>query len=259
MFKEQLNFHHGTFTLDNGECFSYTEDSFHTLECTATDALGNSVTNTWMDVVDAKAPITTLSYGGPQYTDGTSQWIDGVSTVVLTAEDQTPHPVNGLTTYYRYRIVDDSNCANPGSVQWEPTSKQAEGWMEYETPFTMEESCHVIEYYSVDALENSEDVQHKFVFVDKTAPELFKEVGKPNHDCNGLWEDITGECQEGWDWIVTVETPIFLSCEDQLPHPSGVNELCYRIFWDGNLQVQNGLSEKYKTAMAGFVLIVKTS
>jgi hypothetical protein len=228
----QLQGHHGTFTLEDEECFSYTEDSFHLLECTATDALDNSKKVQWLDVVDAKKPVTTLTYTGPHYTNGEAQWIDGVSTVVLTAEDQTPHPVEGVTTKYRYGVVDNSYCY--GTAEGKTSLEGA--WTVYTVPFVIpEESCHLIEYYSSDALANVESIKQEFVFVDKTAPELLKEVGKPSHDCNGVWEDVTGKCEEGWDWIVTMDTPIYLSCNDKEPHPSEVDKLCYKISWDGTV------------------------
>jgi hypothetical protein len=220
--------------LDEEGCFNYKEDSFHTLECTATDALGNSDTETWMDIVDAKAPMTTLSYTGPHYTDGESQWIDGVSRVVLSAIDPQPHPVEGVITKYRYSVVDDKYCYGDYDLKTlSEYDEEEDSWTVYTEPFGMEESCHLIEYYSTDALGNAESIKQEFVFVDKTKPETSKEVGKPSHDCDSVWEDVTGKCEEGWDWIVTTDTPIYLSCNDVGPHPSGVDELCYKITWDG--------------------------
>ena len=105
----------------------------------------------------------------------------------------------------------------------------------YTEPFGMEESCHLIEYYSVDALGNTEDVEQEYVFVDKTAPTPMKVVGTPSHSCDSLWEQISGECQENWDWIITMDTEIELSCNDEGPHPSGTEELCWRLTYDGEI------------------------
>lgn len=224
----QLESHHGTFTLNDGECFKYTEDSFHSLECTATDALGNSNTVQWLDIVDAKAPVTTLTYTGPYYESEGSKWIDGVSEVVLSAMDSPPHPVNGVTTYYRYGIVDDEYC--DGTAEGETSLEGA--WTVYAEPFKMDESCHLIEYYSTDALANVESIKQEFVFVDKTAPTP-KITVNGAHNCDSLFG--SGQCEEDWDYLGPMETTVTLSCEDQLPHPSGVSGFDYRIIWDGDV------------------------
>lgn len=231
-----------TDVLDEQGCFSYAENSFHELVCTATDALGNSGTLTEKDVVNLVAPTTTLSYTGPQY-GCFPKWIDTESRVVLTAIQGNPgHPTPGdIATYYRTEIVDDSWCDGTSESQWQETSKESQDWAEYTEPFGLDESCHVIEYYSVDALGNSEDVNVRFVFSDHTAPEAIKEVGEPRDKC------IFG-CTplENWyenpeldiDYEITMDTPIYLSCEDQAPHPSGVGDvqssgIMYRIVMDG--------------------------
>ena len=225
--------------LDDG-CFTYGEDSWHELSCTATDALGNSETLTEKDIVDTLAPLTKVSYGGPYYENKGVQYIDGISTVVLTAEDPQPHPVGVDKTYYRQSVVADSHCY--GQQVKELVSLGDAPFMEYLAPFKLEESCHLIEYYSVDKLGNKEVVKQEFVFVDKTAPVLHKEVGKPSHECTSS-DKKSGFCEKNWDWIVTMDTPIKLSCEDQTPHPSGVKELCYRILWDGEIQLPKGIQE----------------
>jgi hypothetical protein len=216
--------------LDENNCFHYAEDSQHTLNCNAQDALGNSGSQTWNDVVESQAPITALNYEGPYYTDQVSEWIDGVSKVVLSSSDPAPHPSGVDKTFYRYYIVDDSFCLK--TAEGKPTAPTDLGWTLYEAPFSMDESCHAIEFYSVDKLGNEETAKTNFVFVDKTAPLTNKVVGKPSHKCT------TGDskCQTGWDWIVTTDTKIELSCTDQLPHPSGAAQLCYRITLDGDPQ-----------------------
>ncbi|MBN2203169.1 MAG: hypothetical protein JW700_03215 [Candidatus Aenigmarchaeota archaeon] len=54
-------------------------------------------------------------------------------------------------------------------------------WKLYDgTPITKDqESCHVLYYFSIDELGNVEDMQYNCFFVDKTPPELSKEVGDP--------------------------------------------------------------------------------
>jgi hypothetical protein len=216
--------------LGENNCFHYTEDSNHVLNCEAKDALGNTGIKTWNDVVESVAPTTSISYEGPQYTDGKSLWIDGVSKVVLSAQDSEPHPSGVDTTYYRYYIVNDKYCV--GTQDEFVTPESVPSFSVYESPFSMDQSCHAIEFYSIDKLGNEETVKRSFVFVDKTAPLTSKVVGKPNHKCTVG----DNQCESDWDYTVTVNTPITLSCTDQLPHPSGVAKLCYRVTLDGNAQ-----------------------
>ncbi len=224
--------HHGNFTLQSGECFNYTEDSWHTLECYATDSLGNYNEEQWFDVVDAKAPETDLYFEGPYYSNNDGvQWIDTVSRVNLTASDVQPHPVGHVDTYYRVEQVADEYCWGDWD-NWSMTSKDSEGWMTYSEPFGVPESCHVIEYYSVDGLDNSESVEHEFVFSDHTAPEVDYSVGEPSYNCDSPFVS----CEENWDWKITMNTSVTLSCEDTGAHPSGIDELRYRVIWDGDVE-----------------------
>jgi len=222
------------FKLDQTGCFTFDEDSYHELHCWAYDALNNYDCGEDLyetDIVDSQSPITTLDYTGPEYEDF-PKWIDTASRVVLTAVDYPlSHPVGVDKIYYRYGIVDDSFCYGTNQDPFEGLSEE---WSIYEEPFGFpEQSCHAIEYYSVDFLDNEESINTEFVFVDKTAPTLIKTVGKPNHECTIL-DKTLGICDSDWDWKVTMETPIELSCVDEDVHSSGVDELCYRIVWDGD-------------------------
>ncbi len=234
--------------LDENGCFTYNEDSYHELHCWTEDALGNTADFYEADIVDTEAPYTWFEILGPSYGEF-PMWIDGVSRVELFARDSEPHPVGVESTYFRNELVDDNYCW--GEYQeWETTSKDDESWMTYAEPFGMEESCHVVEYYSVDKLGNEEDVKFFFVFVDKTAPVTVKEVGEPSSSCNFLqscepewnWSENSDLDEEQIptqiDWKVTLETPITISCNDQGDHPSGVGDsensgIWYRIVLDG--------------------------
>jgi hypothetical protein len=221
----QLNGHHGNFSLENEECFKYTEDSFHSLECTATDALGNSVKVQWLDVVDAKAPNITVKVEIPQY-ENEGLYISDDTKICVSAVDNTPHPVGfvELNCEYDWKNLSGDEWTNMGAI-----TLDEEGCF-----YFAENSYHKLRCTAVDALDNEAQLSQVFI-VDTLAPTLTKEVGNPSHDCNGVWEDITGKCEEGWDWIVTQSTPIYLSCNDVEPHPSNVDELCYKISWDGTV------------------------
>ena len=217
---------------------SFPQETEHELHITCWDALGNEVEDVETFYVDSSPPYTEKWYEGPyKYGSGPEEWINSISTIHLDAWDFPEHQTCAVgveETYWRNTLVDDSYCWNP------ETCYEAEGhgeWNLYEGPFTKdEESCHLIEYYSVDYLGHEEEVKQQGVFVDKTPPEAVKEVGEPSHNCHGLWEIITGKCEDHWDWIITMDTEIGLSCEDQGPHPSGTKEICYRWFLDGELQ-----------------------
>jgi hypothetical protein len=246
-------------TLENS-CFNYEQDSYHTLRCWTNDSLGNTNEMHWFDIVDSQAPVTNLEFEGPYYTndeeicegdwewiwwkhkwkwvetcetvDGDVQWIDGVSTVNLTAVDPEPHPVGVDKTFYRNGIIENKYCMGE---EWNGEYETLEqDWTEYSEPFHMNESCHAIEYYSVDTLGNTEVIKTEFVFVDKTAPENIKEVGEPSSQVNYTpvwnWYENPGQNIE---WEVTLDTPVTISCGDVGPHPSGIEGMWYRIVWDG--------------------------
>lgn len=196
--------------------FTFKEDSVHDLEVVCKDHLGNEGP---MDLeyfkVDSVPPETTKEYLGPFYESEEVHWIDTASRVKLTAVDGGPicH-VDGVKTYYDYGLVDDELC---WGMDDEPAIQIQHIWKNYTEPFPIpEESCHVIWYYSVDALGNTEDVKHQYVFVDKTPPAIAKDYVGPYFE------------YEGVEWINSL-TEIHMSAEDQDPHPSGLDTLEYRI------------------------------
>ncbi len=223
-------------TLDGDGCFNYYQDSFHSVRCVATDALGNSEELYEKDIVNSQAPTTTFGHEGPYYSEEGVQWIDTISTIGFTVEKgNQKHPTPGdVTTYYRYGTVDNEFCDGTNQEDWDGTYNEIEQeWTTYEGPFGLPESCHAIEYYSVDALGNTENANVEFVFSDHTAPELDLAVGESGINCNSIFSGWQCE-DENWDWKVTMDTSVTISCEDQDPHPSGVNEICYTIYWDGS-------------------------
>ncbi|MBI2084646.1 MAG: hypothetical protein HYT70_03495 [Candidatus Aenigmarchaeota archaeon] len=122
----------------------------------------------------------------------------------LSCSDQDPHPVGDETIYYRYN-VDGGEFTE---------------WVEYENSFSfLEDSAHVLEYYCLDALGNTGEVQSETDIVETVAPVTTKAVGQPS-SADGFW--------------VTTNTPITLTAEDQDPHPVGVDYINYEIWWDAN-------------------------
>ncbi len=206
--------------------FSFAEDSEHLIEIECTDIAGNKTTITETDKVDSTPPDSNKHFTGPLKIENGVEWIDGISTVVIESSDPDPteHGCNigEVKTYFNLSgPVDDSYCLN-SCEGWQTGIPNAsgDGWTEYTAPLAgIEEACHVLEYYSVDKIGNIEDVKTNCFFVDKTPPLVDKTVGDPQYVC---------EDGDNCDYYITSETPITLTCEDQLPHPSGDVVLSWR-------------------------------
>jgi|GEM_PF-4262044 len=197
--------------------FSFDEDSNHTLEYHCVDALGNEEeTHVQYYKVDTNPPNTTKSYGTPFHTDGLHEWIKTTTPITLTVTDQGACAVDNVTTYYMNTLVDASYCEEPETCI--PLHDYEDpGWIEYTGPFFKEEeSCHMIEYWSIDALGNRETIKAQCVSVDDTPPETTKSFGEPN--CS------PERCDSEY-WTVNSSTPFTLTATD---NKAGVNETYYR-------------------------------
>ncbi|MBI2045561.1 hypothetical protein HYT23_05885 [Candidatus Pacearchaeota archaeon] len=231
----------------NTGCFQYGQDSYHELYCWTEDALGNTdydeqeCTNGELntgqlceaDIVDTQPPVIEKTITGPWFgncppeNEGDECYVDTETRIMVDAVDPGPHPVNDVLCSYEYQ----TRCAEGDDC--EETSGGSNGLLE--VPFEIsfpEESFHDLWITCWDALGNEVTDFESFI-VDKTAPALNKTVGTPNFNCEN---DLFGKCEEGWDYIIPMDTPITMSCEDQEPHPSGVKELCYSVTLDGVLQ-----------------------
>ncbi|RLG18957.1 hypothetical protein DRN63_00655, partial [Nanoarchaeota archaeon] len=108
--------------------------------------------------------------------------------------------------------------------EWSEEEGCPSDWNVYEGPFTIpEESCHVIEYYSIDNLENVEEVKYQQVYVDNTAPETTKVIGEPKIPCSE---------EEECNYHISQSTEITLSCVDVGEHQSDSVRICYRYSVD---------------------------
>jgi len=218
--------------------FSFPEESMHTLEYYCTDLLGNEEQhNTQILYVDHTKPVTTHSYGTPYYTDDVSEWITQQTPITLTADDGDVNHDSGVDeTFWRTSLIDDAYCSGELDCQdaeWigilgDPTGLGI--WFTYYEPFTIgEDSCHLIEYYSVDNVEKTEDVKKACVYVDTAAPESEKDVGEPKHMCDKSEFVHYGMPPDGC-WYITQETPLTLTCEDTMPHPVGNEKIYWRYY-----------------------------
>ncbi len=224
-------------TYDWDYDWDFDEDSVHVIEIKCTDVVGNKTVVTESDKVDDTPPVTTKVVSEPKKIDSGVEWIDSVTEISLSAEDkgETCH-IGVENTFYNIIQAEDSYCWEQ-CAGWQPgiPNREGEGWTQYTGPISdIAESCHVMEYYSVDKIGNIEDVKVNCFFVDKTAPEQIKTIGEPNVPCRDL------ECEEFDYWVrdqsTLPGTEITLDCDDswsgKAPHPSGDEEVCYKVSYD---------------------------
>jgi hypothetical protein len=234
---------------------NFPEESNHELTITCWDALGNSVRKVERYVVDKSAPKTSVDLVGPLYINQTSgeTWINNLTEILLSAVDPEPHPSGVKAVWYRNTMVDESYCKSQDICQ------QAEGSGEFElytsAKYKNEESCHLIEYYSVDNVEKTERVNKKCVYVDMTPPTPEKTVGEPKKVWDGkdstFYKEETAHCWDGTAnaidcWKVTMGTPITFNCNDPRPHPVDHNTACFNVDFDGE-----GITDEYCSKLNG--------
>lgn len=155
----------------------YDEDSRHTIEYKCVDRLGNwGPTYVEVDVVDTMAPNTTKEVIGTQV-DGDMnpihKYITKDTVINLTCVDPEPHPVNDVELYWTVEWSRD--CVDPN---WESIDKgMSDTGMTSITD--LDDSCHKLTYWCVDALGNTEEQQIEIDAVDNSAPRTMKFVSEP--------------------------------------------------------------------------------
>ena len=229
------------------------EDSTHTLKIWCADSVGNTAYDEEVFLVDSTPPVSTKTFGPEgtfyieeecEYQDGYEgeyqceekvkvEWIDTNTLIDINATD---NKVGVDKTYYKViGPVDDVVCETQCEA-WQAYEEQTEDWNVYTGPFNgIGQSCHVLEYYSVDKLGNTEQTKYNCFFVDKTVPL----VGKINGDEENIAIADSGEAlftnannpDGNFHWV-TSSTPITITCTDQLPHPSGVREVGFKVAYD---------------------------
>ncbi len=196
--------------------------------------------------VDTTPPVTTKTYDGAFYSDGIREWITPQTQVTMAAEDPQPHPSGVDETLYRVTQVDDYYCENPQQAcaplppcNGDRSDQECsdEQFSSYSEPFKLGESCHIIEFYSVDNVGNTEEIMTQCPFVDNSPPLITKTVGDPKVACKST------ELGEVCDYFITQETPISFSCVDQQPHPVNNNT----IFWQYRVDEGTGYGEWSET------------
>jgi hypothetical protein len=181
-----------------------------------------------------------ITYNEPYYTNGTTQWIDTISTIELEINTEVSTCLEA-THYYEPILVDDSYCLNSCEA-WQPNLQGVEV---YDQPFGLEqEACYVVAYYSEFAEENS-TLQWDCVFSDKTAPVVetealfsYENMSELNQELGSVFYPVLSPedpfCDDGVCLDVTLDTPIAISCNEQGPNPSGVASMCFSVRVDGD-------------------------
>jgi cysteine-rich repeat protein len=224
-------------TTDGYVQFTFPEDSIHTLEYWCVDQLGNiEQTHTEVDKVDTTPPTTTKTYSQPRYPDDPlhPKWITSQTQITLSAVDGGDIcAVDQVTTHWMNTLVDNSKCEDASLCV--PTHTYSDsGWTEYIIEFTKpEQSCHMIEYWSEDALGNKETIRAQCVYVENTAPVSQKTLGDPKHACDPTEQstyypgmaDPTDGC-----FFINKTTSITITCNDIEPHPVDYVKIYYRNY-----------------------------
>lgn len=250
--------------------FAFDEDSRHELTITCYDIAGNYFTDVELFRVDDTPPKTLVSYTDPQKNDGTSQWIDGVSTVVIDATDPDPTGEScniGVKTTYYYNELYVNELVFTTQDVGEPTPVDAPcrdpvnycnvGFLGspdvrfdvYDEPLAdIEESCHILYYYSVDELGNEEDLQYECYFVDKSAPLLRKDVGTPREDY------MLEKVGNGYvDWNTDVSSVGDSSAELSIPKGTSGNDFAgVDSFFDQFISIDSITSLTFETMVTEF-------
>jgi len=232
---------------------NFPEESQHILWIHCWDALGNDVEDVQTYYVDKTPPETTKIYEGPFEIFNGTKWITSDTEVILTAEDKGPHLSGVNRTYFKDVYLQDevdwhycyNNCTkwNDDARFGLPTAPEPYNPKGY--VFTgLEESCHILEYYSVDNVNKTEEITWQCVFVDNSEPDPLKTVGEPREVWDGVdsyfYPEIGDLCWNGDNeteiecWKVTKDTEITMDCVDPEPHPVDHEIVCFNVEEDGD-------------------------
>ncbi len=239
----------------------FPEESRHRLIIECRDALGNRVHDEEQFIVDKTPPLTTKRYGEPIIINEETreEWISNNTQIWFSAYDPQPHPSGVNVTWYRNTLVEEQYCRNQELCQ------RAEGRGEWEPwigipKYKNQESCHLIEYYSVDNVNKTEQIKKQCAYVDLSAPEPNKTVGEPKslwtpgengdplsvfypEETERCWSRENGEIE---CWKVTLDTPITLDCKETGPHPVGKEKVYFQVDFDGD-----DITEEYCEEVGG--------
>ena len=150
--------------------------------------------------VDATVPLTALSISGVRYDAGGLIYITKDSGIVLTAVDPVSSETASGVLITKYRV-------------------DGGDWQAYQESFAIaDEGLHTVEYYSLDRVQNAEQLKTAGIAVDNTPPVATLTLGEPKFEAFGLS-------------VITPDTPITLIAGDPVVKEaaSGLKSIYYEI------------------------------
>lgn len=200
------------------DCETIGEDTCE-LYAYAEDKAGNINEYSEYYSIDYEPPETDKYIGDPQWEEG--EFVTTETPFWFEADDGDGVGVD--ETYYRMCFCEE----------WDVEDECPGGWEVYEGGFIYfeEESCHMLEFYSIDYLENEEEVTSQRHYVDDSPPVTEKWYGIPNFLG---WRWIQGV--EMWIHYITMSTPIFFDAydcgdaDDCEEHPVGVESTWWNLY-----------------------------
>ena len=158
----------GSFTLPGDE----NDIGRHvTITIQAYDHLGNQNTGGKSVILDNKPPASMLSVGDPRFYDS------GSGTLYVTS-----------STEFTFDPMDWEMYGDGVGVDYTKYRIDSGPWTDYTIPitFTGADGVHTLEYYSVDYLGNTEDIDPYNVFLDNTPPEVSIELPEDGYYVYGV-------------------------------------------------------------------------
>ena len=165
--------------------------------------------NSFIVRVDGTAPESSWDATGDMIADGSHYWIDYETEILIDCEDLgCEGGVGTEITYFRYTYDGDSYPMDDTDTRYGEYYFDGElGWWIYDgSIITWDEDCvHVIYFYNVDMLGNSESVNSVEFWVDGTAPQS-----------TWAWDEFATYYQHDGDdfYWMTPGSEIELFCED---------------------------------------------
>ncbi|HEC81346.1 MAG TPA: hypothetical protein ENI42_02825, partial [Thermoplasmatales archaeon] len=146
-------------------------------------------------------PETIIGYNKPYHFINKTVWVTSNTTIFLKTDDKPMCACGVNNTQYR---IDNGK------------------WKMYSQPFRVTGECvHIIQYYSIDNLNNKEKTKSQIVYVDNTPPETTLEI-KGSH---------VGDPFTSKPFFVTTNTHFLLHSKDNQSECNvGARNIYYRIW-----------------------------
>jgi len=201
------------YRINRGDWKEYTgafyigEECSHTIEYYSVDYLGNVEPTKSITVnVDNSAPVTLSSTERPYYRDERGEWITSNTSIYLNSTDYPECACGVKEIYYSY----------DNGTTWFVVNGS-------KTMFNIPEECvHVIKWYAVDNLGNTEEIRERVLRVDNTPPETTLVI-EGHYSGSGTPDD---------PYRVTPETRISFNASDKGKCAVGVRDTYFRIRTD---------------------------